>query len=77
MAKQYVFVRMRKEDFDKIVQTKKIPMEQDMQRIVGKKIKIKTTQLFNIAANSVWDLGDNFQHRIIKAVRVKRGDLKI
>jgi len=68
---------MRREDFDKIIQTKKIPMEDDIETIIGKKIKIKNTQLFNIAANSVWDLGENFQNRIIKAVRIKKGDIKL
>lgn len=75
MAKRYVFVRMRKEDFEKIIKEKKIPMEQDLKQIVGKPIKIKNTQLFKIAANSTWDLGADFQNRIINAVRIKKKDL--
>lgn len=74
--KRYVFVRMRKEDFDKIVKEKKVPMEKDLKMIMGKPIKIKTTQLFKIAANSTWDLGENFQGKIIKAVKLKKGTIK-
>lgn len=68
---------MRKEDFDRIMQTKKAPIEADLRRLTGKKINLKNTQLFKIASFSVWDLGTNFQDKIIGAVRVKKGDLKL
>ena len=71
---KYVWVRIRKEDFDKIVQTKKIPIQKDLKALTGKSINLKNTQLFKIAANSTWDLGKNFQG-IIKAVKIKKGDL--
>lgn len=77
MPKKYVFVRMRREDFDKIMKEKKEPMEKDLREIMGKTIKIKNTQLFRIAANSVWDLGGEYQHKMIRAIRIKRGDLKL
>lgn len=73
---KYVWVRIRKEDYDKIVNTKKIPMEQDIKAITGKPINIKNTQLFKIAANATWDLGKDFQGKIIKAVRIKKGDIR-
>lgn len=77
MAKQYVFVRVPKEDYDKIIQEKKIPMEQDLKQIMGKPIKIKDTQLFGrIAANATWDLGNDFQTKIINAVKIKKRCLK-
>ena len=77
MAERYVFVRMRREDFEKIIKEKKAPMEQDLREIMGKPIKIKNIQLFRIAANSTWDLGEDYQHKIIRAVKLKRGNLKI
>lgn len=77
MVNRYVFVRMRKEDYDKIINTKKTPMEQDIKNITGKSIKIKTIQLFKIAANSTWDLGQDYQHKIISAVKIKKGNLKL
>lgn len=76
MAKSYVWVRIRREDYEKIINTKKTPMEQDIKNITGKAIKIKNTQLFKIAANSTWDLGQDFQHKIIGAVKIKKGALK-
>jgi hypothetical protein len=45
--------------------------------LVGKNIELKNTQLFKIAANSTWDLGENFQNKIIGAIRIKKKDLKI
>jgi len=77
MTNQYVFVRIRREDFEKIVNTKKVPIQNDLKRLTGKKIEIKNTQLFKIAANATWDLGQDFQNKIIKAVRIKKKDLKI
>lgn len=77
MAKSYVWVRIRKEDFEKIINTKKIPIENDLRKIIGKKIILKNTQLFKIAANATWDLGENFQRKIIGAVRIKKKDLRI
>jgi len=77
MAKQYVFIRMRKEDYEKMINTKKIPMQQDLKLITGKNIEIKITQLMNIAANATWDLGSNFKNKIIGAVRIKKSDLKL
>lgn len=77
MTERYVFVRMRREDFEKIVKEKKVPMEQDLREILGKPTKIKITQLFKIAANSTWDLGQNFDQKIIRAVKIKRGNLRI
>lgn len=74
---KYVWVRVRREDFEKIIQNKKIPIERDLRMITGKQIKISNPQLFKIAANSVWDLGEDFQGKIIKAIRFKKGDLKI
>lgn len=77
MAKQYVWVRIRKEDYEKMINNKKIPMEEDLRKITGKQIKIKNTQLFKIAANSVWDLGENYQYKIFKAIKIKKGGLKL
>lgn len=76
-SKGYVMVRVRREDYEKLMSSKKVPMEQDLKAITGKSIKIKNTQLMKIAANAVWDLGDNFQDKIIGAVRIKKKDLKI
>lgn len=76
MTKKYVFVRMRREDFDKIINEKKLPMEQDLKEIMGKPITIKNTQLFKIAANATWDLGGDFQSKIINAVKLKQGRIK-
>lgn len=77
MAKRYVWVRIRKEDFDKIVSSKKVPIEQDLKKLTGKNIELKNTQLFKIAANSTWDLGTDFQRKIVGAIRIKKKDLKI
>lgn len=77
MSNRYVLVRMRRSDFDKIMQTKKKPIEQDLQKIVGKKINIKNIDMFTIAANSVWDLGSNYQGKIIRAVKIKKPNFKI
>jgi len=76
-SQKYVFVRMRRADFEKIINEKKIPMEQDLRKMTGKKINIKNTQLFNIAANCTWDLGTNFANKIIGSVKVKKKDLKL
>lgn len=72
MAKQYVHVRLRREDFEKIIRTKKEPIQQDLSNLMGKKIKLKNIDLFRIAANSVWDLGTNFQSKIVGIVKVKK-----
>lgn len=72
MTQRYVWVRIRKEDFEKIVKEKKIPMEQDLRMILGKPIKIKNTELFRLAANSTWDLGANFQTQMLNAIQIKR-----
>lgn len=77
MAKSYIWVRIRKEDFEKIVTTKREPIEQYLLKLTGKPIKIKNTQLFKIAANSTWDLGNNYQKKIIGAIRVKKKDLNL
>lgn len=77
MSKRYIWVRIRREDYEKMVNTKRIPIEKDLTRLTGKTIKIKNTQLMKIAANSVWDLGADFQHKIIGAVRIKKGGVKI
>lgn len=72
MAQQYVFVRMKRRDFDKIMNEKKKPMEQELKMITGKTIKIKNTQLFNIAANSSWDLGVNANRKLVDSIKLKR-----
>lgn len=77
MAERYIFVRMRREDFEKIVKEKKLPMEQDLKEITGKPIHIKNIQLFRIAANSTWDLGEDYQHKIIRAIKLKRSNLNL
>ena len=77
MVNRYVWVRIRKEDQEKIVNTKKIPMEQEIKQLTGKYKEIKNPQLFKIAANSTWDLGINYQNKIIGAVKIKKGDLRI
>lgn len=77
MAKKYIFVRIRREDYEKMINTKKIPIERELKQLTGKTIQLKNTQLFSIAANSVWDLGANFQNKIIGAVRIKKSDLKL
>lgn len=74
---KYVWVRIRREDFEKILRTKKEPMEQEIRNITGKVIKIKNTQLFKIAANATWDLGHDFRNKIIGAVRIKKGGLNL
>lgn len=76
-SKKYIFVRVRRVDFEKMIKEKKVPMEQDLERMTGKPIKIKNTQLFKIAANSTWDLGTDFQRKIIGAVRIKKKDIKL
>lgn len=77
MVQRYKFVRIRLEDYNKIVNEKKATIEHDLHSLTGKKIKIKDTQLFSIAANSVWDLGEAFQTKIIKAVRIKKGEVRL
>lgn len=72
MSQKYVFVRMRREDFQKIVREKKVPMEQDLKRLTGKTIKIPNTQLFSIAANSVWDFGTSFQAKMFKLMKIPK-----
>lgn len=72
---KYKWVRMKKEDYEKIIQTKKVPLEEDVRRITGKVIDIKNPQLFTIAANAVWDLGGDYQSKIIGAIKIKKGDL--
>lgn len=71
MAQQYVFVRMRRSDFDKIMNEKKKPMEQELRMITGKHVKIKNIQLFNIAANSSWDLGLNANRKLVNSIKLK------
>jgi len=63
---------MRKADFDKIIKEKKEPMEQDLTKLMGKQVKIKNTQLFNIAANCTWDFNSPFSPKIIKLMRIKK-----
>lgn len=71
MTQKYVFVRMRKEDFEKIVKEKKIPMEQDLRKLTGKELKITNTQLFKIAANSTWDFNTQFGPKMFKLMKLK------
>jgi len=77
MSKKYVFLRMRRVDYEKMVNTKRVPIEQDLFMMTGKKITIKNTQLLKLAANATWDLGKDFQRKIIGAVKVKRGDIRL
>lgn len=77
MAKSYKWVRMRKEDYDKIVNHKKRAMEEDLRMISGKQIKIKDTQIFKIAANSTWEIGDSLERNIRKSIVPKKGRLKL
>lgn len=77
MVEKYVMVRMRREDFDRLVNQKKIPMERDVSAIIGKEFKIKNIDLFRIASTAEWDLGKNFANKIIGSVRVKKGDLRL
>jgi hypothetical protein len=72
MANRYVFVRIKRDDFNKIMKEKKLPMEQDLQAITGKIIKLKNTQIFSIAANSTWDLGEEFQGILLKGIKLKK-----
>lgn len=72
MAQKYVFVRMRKADFEKIVREKKVPMEQDLKKLTGKSIKIPNTQLFNIAANSTWDFNTDFATKMFKLIKLPK-----
>lgn len=77
MVKKYVFVRMDKVDFDKIIKEKKIPMEQDLRGLMGKPIKIKNIQLFKICANCTWELGGDIENKLFRGIRIKKGDVKI
>lgn len=63
---------MRKTDFEKIIKEKKIPMEQDLKKLTGKTIKIPNTQLFNIAANSIWDFGTDFETKMFKLIKLPK-----
>jgi hypothetical protein len=72
MTNQYVHVRMRKPDYDKIIREKKKKMEFDLSNIMGKPIRIKTIQLFSIAANSTWEFS-NFHNQFLEATNKKRG----
>lgn len=72
MTNRYVLVRMRRSDYEKIMNTKRKPMEDDLKKIVGKNIKIKDIDVFSIAANSVWDLGADYQGKIFKAIKLKK-----
>ena len=66
---------MRRADYEKIINSKKAPMEQELTMMTGKKIKIKDTQLFNIAANSTWDLGINPNKKILGSIKIKKKKL--
>lgn len=72
MAQKYIFVRVRKIDFDKIIKEKKEPMEQDLRKLLGKPVKISNTQLFNIAANSIWDFNSPFGPKMFKLMKIKK-----
>lgn len=72
MVQKYVFVRMRKADFEKIVNEKKIPIEQDLSKMAGKVIKIKNPQLFRLASEATWDFGTDFEHKFTKAIKLDK-----
>lgn len=75
MAEQYKLVRIRLKDYEKMMREKKEPMEQDLREAFGKNIKIKDIQFFHIIANNTLDLGSNFAHKIIGAIKIKKKDL--
>jgi len=77
MADKYILVRMRREDYDRMVNTKKLPIEQDLKNITGKTFKLSNPQLFKIASISTWDLGAEFQNKLVKSVKLKRGGFKL
>ena len=76
MTKEYVHVRMRRPDFEKIMKEKKTAMERDLFQITGKSIKLKGTQLFNLAANSTWELS-NYYGQLLNASGSKKKKVKI
>jgi|TARA_R100001530_G_scaffold45489_1_gene34295 hypothetical protein len=78
MAKRYQWVRMRKEDYEKIVRTKKQPIQNEIRMLMNKPdFNLKDTQLFRLAAASVWDLGDNYKEKISRTIKRKGGGFKI
>lgn len=57
MVTKYKMVRMKREDFEKIM-AKKRDMEFDLQRISGRPLRLKDIRLFKIIADSTWELPD-------------------
>lgn len=72
MANQTKLVRIRKQDYEKLINTKKILIENDIKKITGINVKLSSSQMFEIAANSTWDLGENYQHKILKVFKKKK-----
>lgn len=74
---KYILVRMRRSDFEKIMETKKKPMEDDLRKLTGKNVKLKIIDVFSIASNAVWDLGSGYQNKIIKTVKLKKPNFRL
>lgn len=72
MANKYVFVRIRKSDFEKMMREKKQPIERDLKKLTGKDIKIPNTQLFKIAAHSTWDFDTTFANKMFKLIKIPK-----
>lgn len=76
MAKKYVMVRVPKQAFERMINEKKIPIEQEVKALTGKDFELKNTDLMKLASKAVWDFGDNYEQKIIGTLKVKKKDLK-
>jgi hypothetical protein len=74
MRKSYKIVRMHKEDYEKF-QMKKKDMEFDLRQLLGKPRRIPDIRLFNVIANSDWEL-PNYREQLMSAGNHKRRKLR-
>ena len=70
MAKQYKFVRMPRETYEKFA-NKKISMERDIKELTGKNIKLTMPKVFHLVANHPVEI--NFSTLVDTAKKKKGG----
>ena len=66
MVKQYKYVRIYIDDYNKIISQKKIPLEKQITKLTGKKTNLSTPKLFSIASKCNWDVKKMFENPNLK-----------
>lgn len=74
----YVFVRMRKEDYERLINQKKIPMQQEIRNLINNNsFNLKNPDFFKIVSRSTIDLGEDYQRKLLGSIKFKGAKFSI